>query len=141
MLLMFVVVFWFSCSSWLPFLILAYLINLMHHSLLHWDICFEGYLFIHTPTFLENQLNFWVFLPVPRSVDNDAKIVDERGRNFMFDSTLPILLVIIYISNLIYFLNYNILRFGFLYIGTLSSLSIIFAEFLHVHFDWITWQT
>ena len=37
--------------------------------------------------------NLWVFLSVPHLVDNYAKIVDERGRNFMCHRTLPSRLV------------------------------------------------
>ena len=60
--LMFVVVVWFCRSSSLAFLISAYLINLMHHFLLHWIICFGGYLFVHTPVFFfEKYLNFLCF--------------------------------------------------------------------------------
>ena len=51
-----VVVVWFCRSSSLAFLISAYLINLMHHFLLHWVIC---YLFVHTPNFLKNT---WIFV-------------------------------------------------------------------------------
>ena len=61
---MFVVVVWFCRSSSLAFLISAYLINLMHRFLLHWVICFGGYLFVHTPVsfFLKNT---WFFLCFP----------------------------------------------------------------------------
>ena len=52
MQLMFVVVVvWYCCCSWLFFLILAYVINLMHHFLLHWVICFGGYLFVRKTIF------------------------------------------------------------------------------------------
>ena len=82
MKLMFVVVdVWFCRLSSLAFLILAYLINLLHHFLLHWFICFVGYIFVHTPVFLKDTWNFCVFLSVPHFVENYAKIVDERGRN------------------------------------------------------------
>ena len=91
---MFVVVVWFCRSCSLAFLISAYLINLMHHFLLHWLICFGGYLFVHTPIFfLKNTWTFCVFLSVPHLVDNYAKIADERGRNLMCDRTLPSRLV------------------------------------------------
>ena len=56
-----VVVVWFCRSSSLDFLISAYLINLMHHFLLHWVTCFRGYLFVHTPVFFEKYLNFLCF--------------------------------------------------------------------------------
>ena len=39
---------------------------------------------------------FCVFPSVPHLVDNYAKIVDERGRNFMCDRTLPSRLVYFY---------------------------------------------
>ena len=59
MKLMFVVVAWFCCSSWLAFLLLAYLMNLMHHLLLHRVICFGDSLFVHTPiVFFEKKLGF-----------------------------------------------------------------------------------
>ena len=93
---MFVVVVWFCCLSWLAFLILAYLINLMPHLLLPWVICFGGYLFFYTPIFFEKYLIFWVFLSLPHLVDNYVKIVDERGRNLMCDCILPSRLVILY---------------------------------------------
>ena len=53
-----VVVVWFCCSSWLAFLIMANLINLIRHFLLHWVICFESYLFVHTPIFFWKILDF-----------------------------------------------------------------------------------
>ena len=88
-----VVVVWFCRSSSLAFLISAYLINLMHHFLLHWVICFVDYfLFIHH-FFLKNTWIFCVFLSIPHLVDNYAKIVDERGRNLMSNRTLPSRLV------------------------------------------------
>ena len=95
-----VVVVWFCCSSWLAFLILTYYSYLMHRFLLHWVICFGGYLIVHTE-FFEKDLgffgirknNFWVFLSVPHLVDNYAKIVDGRGRNLMCHRTLPSRLV------------------------------------------------
>ena len=92
---MFVVFVRFCHSSSLAFLISAYLINLMHHFLLHWVICFGGYLFVHTSFFffLKNTWIFCVFLAVHHLVDNYAKIVDERGRNLMCDRTLPSRLV------------------------------------------------
>ena len=56
------VVAWFCCSSWLAFLLLAYLMNLMHYLLLHWVICFGGCLFVHTPiVFLKNTWVFGIF--------------------------------------------------------------------------------
>ena len=55
---MFVDVVWFCCSSWLASWIMTDLINLMRHFLLHWVICFGGYLFGHT-SFL-----FWKILQV-----------------------------------------------------------------------------
>ena len=59
---MFFVVVWFCCSSSLAVLISAYLFNLMHHFLLHWVICFGGYLFVHTSVFFfEKYLNFLCF--------------------------------------------------------------------------------
>ena len=59
MQLMFVVVVvWFCCSSWLAFLILTYYRNLMHQFLLHWVICFGGYLLVHTE-FFEKDLGFF----------------------------------------------------------------------------------
>ena len=87
---MFVVVFWFCRSSSLAFLKSSYLINLIHHFLLHWVICFGGYLFVHTPVFFSNTP---VFLSVTHLVHNYAKIVDEWGRNRMCDRTLPSRLV------------------------------------------------
>ena len=89
---MFFVAVWFCCLSWLAFLILAHIINLMHIIFLHWVICFGGYLFVHT-LFFKKYSNFWPFLSVPHLVDNYAKIVDERGRNFMCNRKLPSLLV------------------------------------------------
>ena len=56
---MFAVVVWFCRSSSLAFLISAYLINLIYRFLLHWVICFGGYLFVHTPIFLKNT---WIFM-------------------------------------------------------------------------------
>ena len=53
-----VVVVWFCCSSWLAFLILTYYSNLMHQFLLHWVICFGGYLIVHTE-FFEKDLDFF----------------------------------------------------------------------------------
>ena len=38
-----------------------FLINLMHHFLIHWVICFGGYLFVYTPVFFEKKLNFCFF--------------------------------------------------------------------------------
>ena len=61
---MLVVIFWFCCSSWLAFLIVTDLINLMRR--------------------------FLVFFLL---VDNYAKNVDEWGWHMMCDRTLPILLV------------------------------------------------
>ena len=42
----------YCSSSWLAFLKLAYLINLMHHFKRHWAIWFGSYLFVH-PTFFK----------------------------------------------------------------------------------------
>ena len=85
-----IVVVWFCHSSSLAFLISAYLINVMHQFLLQWVIFFGGCLFVHTPVFfLKNTWIFCVFASVPHLVDNYAKIVDERGRNFMCDRTIP----------------------------------------------------
>ena len=86
------------CCLILPFVFARFLniglsINLMHHFLLHWIICFGGYLFFHTPVFFEKYLTFCVFPSVPHLVDNYAKTVDERGRNLMCDRTLPSLFV------------------------------------------------
>ena len=53
-----VVVVWFCCSSWLAFLILTYYSNLVHQFLLHWVICFGGYLIVHTE-FFEKDLDFF----------------------------------------------------------------------------------
>ena len=96
-----VVVVWFCCSSWLPFLILTYYSILMHQCLLHWIICFGGCLIVHTEFFGKDlgffgirKKHFWVFLSVPHLVDNYAKIVDGRGRNFMCHRTLPSRLVL-----------------------------------------------
>ena len=52
--------YWFCCSSWLAFLIMADLINLIWHFLLHWSVCFGGDLFVHTPIFLKKTLSFGV---------------------------------------------------------------------------------
>ena len=59
------------------FLNTAHLINLTHPFLLHWVICFGGYLFVQTPVFVNNTWIFCVFPSVPYLVDNYAKIVDE----------------------------------------------------------------
>ena len=88
-----VVVVWFCRSSSLAFLISAYLINFINHFLLHWVVCFGGYLSVHTKVFLKNTWIFCVFLSVPHLVDNYAKIVAERGLNLMCDRTLPSCLV------------------------------------------------
>ena len=45
--------------------------------------------------FFLNTRIFCVFPSVPHLVDNYAKIVDERGRNFMCDRKVPSRLVII----------------------------------------------
>ena len=124
---MVVVVVWFCCSSWLAFLTLTYYSNLMHQSLLHWVICFGGYLIVHTEFFekdlgffgIRKKNNFWVFLSVPHLVDNYAKIVDGRGRNLMCHRTLPSRLVGCLVSNVkkdvlpnkMWFFVYSCLRF------------------------------
>ena len=100
MSLLFVVCVWFCCSSLLAFLILAYLITLMPHFFftslcyLLWRLFFRSYNLALEAIRFEKYLNFWVFLCVPHLVDNYAKIVDERGRNFMCNRTLPSLLVL-----------------------------------------------
>ena len=95
-----VVVVWFCCSFWPAFLILTYYSNLMHQFLLHWVICFGGYLIVHTE-FFEKDLGFFgirkkiifgffylflIWSPI-------HKIVDGRGRNLMCHCTLPSRLV------------------------------------------------
>ena len=104
-----VVVVWFCFSSWLAVLILTYYSNLMHQFLLHWVICFGGYLIVHTEFFEKDGLflwfaknNFWVFLSVPHLVDNYAKIVDGRGRNLMCHRTLPSRLVLFRFESLLF---------------------------------------
>ena len=74
-----VVVVWFCCSSWLAFLMMAGLINLMRHFLFHWVVCFGGDLFVHTAIFFEKILDFIFggFLSVPHLVDNYAKNLNE----------------------------------------------------------------
>ena len=64
---------------------MAYLINLVHF--------FTPLRFLFINKFFEKYLNFWVFLSVFHLVENYAKIVDNRGRNFMCNRTLPSLLV------------------------------------------------
>ena len=56
-----VVVVWFCCSSWLAFLTLACHNNLMLQFLLHWVICFGGYLIVHSQFFWKILGLFWVF--------------------------------------------------------------------------------
>ena len=124
-----VVVIWFCCSSWLAFLVLAYLINLIHHVLVHWVICFGSYLFFHTPFFLEKYLNFCGFLSVPHFVDNYAKIKDEAlspiahyrasflGYDFAsndYDFELPRFLFLFYLLNTFIWANlFNICSINF----------------------------
>ena len=73
---------------------MAYLINLMHHFLLHLLFALEAiFSFIHQ-FFFKKKVDFLGFLTVPHLVDNYAKIVDEPVRNLMCDSTLPSLLVL-----------------------------------------------
>ena len=67
------------------------LMNLMQHFLLQWVICVGGNLSSYT--FFEKNFNFWGFLSVPHLVDIYATKVDEQGRNFMCERTLPSLLV------------------------------------------------
>ena len=43
--------------------------------------------------FFEKDLNFWGILSVPHLADIYAKNMDERGRNFMCERTLPRLLL------------------------------------------------
>ena len=91
-----VVVVCFWRSSWLAFLILTYYIKLMHQfltplSYLLWRLSYRSYRIFWKRLFAKN--NFWVFLSVPHLLDNYAKIVDGRGRNFMCHRTLPSRLV------------------------------------------------
>ena len=93
-----VVVVCFWRSSWLAFLILTYYINLMHQfltplSYLLWRLSYRSYRIFWKRLFPKN--NFWVFLSVPHLLDNYAKIVDGRGRNFMCHRTLPSRLVLV----------------------------------------------
>ena len=104
---MFVVVVWFCRSSSLAFFISTYLINLMHHFLLHWVLCFGGYLFVYRPVFLKNTSIFIIFLSVPHLVDNYAKILDEGGRNHLCNRTLPSLLVCIHYRKAIRFATFE----------------------------------
>ena len=95
-----VVVVCFWRSSWLAFLILTYYIKLMHQfltplSYLLWRLSYRSYRIFWKRLFAKN--NFWVFLSVPHLLDNYAKIVDGRGRNFMCHRTLPSRLV--YLKN------------------------------------------
>ena len=96
---MFVDVAWLRCSSWVSFLKMANLINIVQLFLLHWFICFGGdLLFIHQ-LFLKNTWILGGFLSVPHLVDNYAKIVDEWGRNVMCDRILPSLFVVVLFKN------------------------------------------
>ena len=96
-----VVVVCFWRSSWLAFLILTYYIKLMHQfltplSYLLWRLSYRSYKIFWKRLFAKN--NFWVFLSVPHLLDNYAKIVDGRGRNFMCHRTLPSRLVSFWLS-------------------------------------------
>ena len=62
-------------------------------SYLLWRLSFHSYT-IFFGFFAIPKNNFWVFLSVPHLVDNYAKIVDERGWNFMCNRTLQSLLVL-----------------------------------------------
>ena len=95
---MFVVVVWFCRPSSLAFLISANLINLMHHFLLHWVICFGGYLFVHTTVFLK-YLNFLCFLLCSSFGRKLCQNCGWGGRNLMFDRTLPSRLVFLYLQS------------------------------------------
>ena len=100
-----VVVVCFWRSSWLAFLILTYYIKLMHQfltplSYLLWRLSYRSYRIFWKRLFAKN--NFWVFLSVPHLLDNYAKIVDGRGRNFMCHRTLPSRLVKIILGFLIF---------------------------------------
>ena len=66
--------------------------------LLHWVVCFRGYLIVHTLFFKKYlgffglfgipKKNFLGFLSIHNLVDNCAKFVDGRGRNLMCQRTL-----------------------------------------------------
>ena len=71
----------FCCSSRLAFLIMTDLINLMRIFFTPPSCLHGGDLFAHTHLFLK--------IAVPQK----SKNVDERGRNFMCERTLPSLLV------------------------------------------------
>ena len=88
-----VIVVWFCCSSWLAFLVMANLINLMLHFLT--SLCYQRWrlFFINISVWKILDWIFGGFLSVPHLVDIYAKNVDERVRNFMCKRTLPILLV------------------------------------------------
>ena len=73
---------------------MADLINLMRH--LHSTEFFAlQAIFLSIHQFFEKYLNFLraFYLLVDNLVDNYAKNVDDRGRNFMCERTLPGLLV------------------------------------------------
>ena len=93
---MFAVVVWFFWLSWLTCLIIAYLINLRHHFLLHWVICFGGYLFANTFFWKKNQF-FFIFLGFSICSSFGRQLSQNcgwAGRNLMCDRTLPSLLVL-----------------------------------------------
>ena len=132
-----VVVVCFWRSSWLAFLILTYYIKLMHQfltplSYLLWRLSYRSYRIFWKRLFAKN--NFWVFLSVPHLLDNYAKIVDGRGRNFMCHRTLPsrlvcymILLWFSRISDMILTCSPRILdvhNFFWLYMASIISMAL-----------------
>ena len=80
-----VIIVWFCCLSWIVFLIMTDFINLMRHFSLHWVFCVGDDVFVDAHFVLRNTL--------PHLVDNYTKNMDELGRNFMCERTLPSLLV------------------------------------------------
>ena len=74
---------------------MADLINIRRHFLYSTEIFAVEAFFCFYTNFLKNILTLGSFPSVPNMVDNYAKNVDERGRNFMCEHTLPSLFVLV----------------------------------------------
>ena len=76
---------------------MAYLISLMRLFYSNESIALEA-IFMFIGIFLKNTQFFGGFLSVPNFVDIYAETADERGRNFLWERTIPSHLFISMIS-------------------------------------------
>ena len=102
---------------------MADLINIRRHFLYSTEIFAVEAFFCFYTNFLKNILTLGSFPSVPNMVDNYAKNVDERGRNFMCEHTLPSLFVLV---------RFN-LKILFSTAASLPYNSLYFAEHVSAH--------